>query len=47
MALLRMLGLGKHGGVLHLLVGSTGLKPCGAGRWLVGKHGTKTRRCAA
>ncbi|MEA2774211.1 MAG: hypothetical protein QOD93_7173 [Acetobacteraceae bacterium] len=29
---------------MHLLVGSTGLKLCGAGEWLVEKHGTKTRR---
>ena len=29
---------------LHLLVDSTGLKLCGAGEWLVEKHGTKTRR---
>jgi len=29
---------------LHLLVDSTGLKPCGAGEWLVEKHGAKTRR---
>jgi len=29
---------------MHLLVDSTGLKPCGAGRWLVEKHGAKTRR---
>jgi len=26
----------------HLLVDSTGLKLCGAGEWLVEKHGTKT-----
>jgi hypothetical protein len=32
------------GEVLHLLVDSTGLKLCGAGEWLVEKHGTKTRR---
>lgn len=30
---------------LHLLVDSTGLKLCGAGEWLVERHGTKTR-CA-
>jgi hypothetical protein len=30
---------------VHLLVDSTGLKLCGAGEWLVKKHGTKTRRC--
>ena len=29
---------------LHLLVDSTGLKLCGAGEWLVEKHGAKTRR---
>jgi hypothetical protein len=29
---------------VHLLMDSTGLKPCGAGDWLVGKHGMKTRR---
>ena len=29
---------------LHLLVDSTGLKLCGAGEWLLGKHGTKMRR---
>jgi hypothetical protein len=29
---------------LHLLVGSTGLKLCGPGEWLVEKHGTRTRR---
>ena len=29
---------------LHLLVDSTGLKSCGAGEWLVEKHGTRTRR---
>jgi hypothetical protein len=29
---------------IHLLVDSTGLKLCGAGEWLVEKHGTKTRR---
>src|SRR3954447_19034319 len=28
---------------LHLLVDSTGLKLCGAGEWLVEKHGTRTR----
>ena len=27
---------------MHLLVDSTGLKLCGAGEWLVEKHGTKT-----
>ena len=29
---------------LHLLVDSTGLKLCGAGEWLVEKHGTRVRR---
>jgi hypothetical protein len=29
---------------VHLLVDSTGLKLCGAGEWLHGKHGTKVRR---
>jgi hypothetical protein len=28
----------------HLLVDSTGLKLCGAGEWLIEKHGTRTRR---
>jgi hypothetical protein len=30
--------------LLHLLVDSTGLKLCGAGEWLVEKHGTRKRR---
>ncbi len=34
----------RDGDPLHLLVDSTGLKPCGAGEWLIEKHGTKTRR---
>jgi len=34
----------NDGGSLHLLVDSTGLKLCGAGEWLIEKHGTKTRR---
>jgi len=34
----------RDGEPLHLLVDSTGLKLCGAGEWLVEKHGTKTRR---
>jgi len=34
----------RDGAPLHLLVDSTGLKLCGAGEWLVEKHGTKTRR---
>ena len=29
---------------LHLLVDSTGLKLCGAGEWLVEKHGARRRR---
>jgi hypothetical protein len=29
---------------VHLLVDSTGLKLCGAGEWLVKKHGTRKRR---
>ena len=29
---------------LHLLVDSTGLKLCGAGEWLVEKHGSRRRR---
>ncbi len=29
---------------VHLLGDSTGLKLCGAGEWLLQKHGTKTRR---
>jgi hypothetical protein len=28
----------------HLMVDSTGVKLCGAGEWLLEKHGTKTRR---
>jgi hypothetical protein len=35
---------GADGEPVHLLVDSTGLKLCGAGEWLVEKHGTKTRR---
>jgi hypothetical protein len=34
----------RDGEPLHLLVDSTGLKLCGAGEWLVEKHGAKTRR---
>ena len=36
----------SDGGVrrLHLLVDSTGLKLCGAGEWLVEKHGSRRRR---
>ena len=33
-----------NGEPLHLLVDSTGLRLCGAGEWLLEKHGTKTRR---
>src|SRR3712207_2004460 len=29
---------------VHLLVDSTGLKLCGAGEWLIEKHGARTRR---
>ncbi len=35
----------QHGSApVHLLVDSTGLKLCGAGEWLLEKHGTRTRR---
>ena len=34
----------RDGEPLHLLVDSTGLKLCGAGEWLLEKHGSKTRR---
>ena len=34
-------GSGADNEPLHLLVDSTGLKLCGAGEWLVEKHGTK------
>src|SRR6476469_3669613 len=34
----------SDGEPVYLLVDSTGLKLCGAGEWLVEKHGTKTRR---
>src|SRR6187399_2277363 len=36
----------SHSGIgpMHLLVDSTGLKLCGAGEWLIEKHGTRTRR---
>ncbi len=34
----------RDGEPLHLLVDSTGLKLCGAGEWLIEKHGTQTRR---
>ena len=38
-------GIDADSECVHLLVDSTGLKLCGAGEWLVEKHGTKTRRC--
>ncbi len=38
------IGTGGSSQPLHLLVDSTGLKLCGAGEWLVEKHGTRTRR---
>jgi len=34
----------RDGEPLHLLIDSTGLKLCGAGEWLIEKHGAKTRR---
>jgi hypothetical protein len=34
----------SNGEPVHLLVDSTGLKLCGAGEWLIEKHGTRTRR---
>jgi hypothetical protein len=34
----------RDGEPVHLLVDSTGLRLCGAGEWLLEKHGTKTRR---
>jgi hypothetical protein len=37
-------GGGADSELVHLLVDSTGLKLCGAGEWLVEKHGTKIRR---
>src|SRR5215213_3806810 len=37
-------GAGGDAGPLHLLVDSTGLKLCGAGEWLIEKHGARTRR---
>ena len=37
-------GGGAADGPVRLLVDSTGLKLCGAGEWLLEKHGTKTRR---
>jgi Transposase DDE domain len=35
---------GSDAAPIHLLVDSTGLKLCGAGEWLVEKHGAKARR---
>ena len=29
---------------IHLILDSTGLRPCGPGEWLVEKHGSRTRR---
>src|SRR5919206_2806585 len=39
-------GAGVDGGgePMHLLVASTGLKLCGAGEWLIERHGTHARR---
>ncbi len=37
-------GVGGEGEPMHLLVDSTGLKLCGAGEWLIEKHGTHARR---
>jgi hypothetical protein len=34
----------RSGRPVHLLVDSTGLRLCGAGEWLVEKHGTRRRR---
>jgi len=34
----------RDGEPIHLLVDSTGLRLCGAGEWLLEKHGTKVRR---
>src|ERR671929_886804 len=36
--------LGADGEPMHLLVDSTGLKLCGAGEWLIERHGTRARR---
>jgi len=38
------IGAGDGSPPRHLLVDSTGLKLCGAGEWLVEKHGTRARR---
>ena len=37
-------GAAGNGEPMHLLVDSTGLKLCGAGEWLIEKHGTQARR---
>jgi hypothetical protein len=37
-------GAGCDAEPMHLLVDSTGLKLCGAGEWLIEKHGSRTRR---
>src|SRR3954447_9840919 len=37
-------GTGADSEPVHLPVDSTGLKLCGAGEWLLEKHGTRTRR---
>ncbi|GGC71380.1 IS5 family transposase [Siccirubricoccus deserti] len=37
-------GASSRAGPVHLLVDSTGLQLCGAGEWLVEKHGTRRRR---
>jgi hypothetical protein len=37
-------GASLRAGPVHLLVDSTGLRLCGAGEWLVEKHGTRRRR---
>src|SRR3954465_7767298 len=37
-------GAGADSEPVHLPVDSTGLKLCGAGEWLLEKHGTRTRR---
>jgi hypothetical protein len=37
-------GAAGGGEPMHLLVDSTGLKLCGAGEWLIEKHGTQARR---
>ena len=40
----RQPGSGNNAEPMHLLVDSTGLKLCGAGEWLLEKHGTRVRR---